>query len=120
MASAGQIEAPKIVNLRFEVKGVVQGVSFRELLKKKCDALGVCGWVQNTSFEEGSVLGELQGTSHQIDEMKCFLAQGIHDFPKEKEKSKKLKVEKYAFEETPIEKVTIRTFLILDHFRLLK
>ena len=111
---------PAFVNLRFEVGGKVQGVSFRKILRRKCSQMSVYGWVQNTSWDEGTVLGELQGTPSQIEAMKHFLKDGIHDFPKEKEKSKHLKITEHAFQETPISRLTFNSFLILDHFRLLK
>lgn len=54
----------------FEVFGRVQGVFFRKYTKKKAEALGVTGWVMNTS--RGTVLGEAFGNSTACDEMYFF------------------------------------------------
>ena len=53
------------VRVRMEFEGIVQGVGFRPFLHQQADALGLTGWVLNSS---AGVLLELEGETEHIDE----------------------------------------------------
>lgn len=57
------------------VRGVVQGVGFRETCVQHAQALGVTGWVRNRS--DGSVEIMVQGTQEQLSEMCGWLRGGV-------------------------------------------
>eukprot|EP00579_Thalassiosira_antarctica_P027657 CAMPEP_0202021624 /NCGR_PEP_ID=MMETSP0905-20130828/47402_1 /ASSEMBLY_ACC=CAM_ASM_000554 /TAXON_ID=420261 /ORGANISM="Thalassiosira antarctica, Strain CCMP982" /LENGTH=127 /DNA_ID=CAMNT_0048583549 /DNA_START=61 /DNA_END=440 /DNA_ORIENTATION=+ len=48
----------KFVSTKFEVSGIVQGVSFRRHTKAKAEELGLMGWCRNTPH--GTVEGEYE------------------------------------------------------------
>ncbi|XP_018369280.1 PREDICTED: acylphosphatase-1-like isoform X2 [Trachymyrmex cornetzi] len=63
--SAGEeTEMSRMLAVDFEVFGIVQGVFFRK-------ELGLKGWCMNTP--NGTVVGHMEGTKTQIDEMKQWL-----------------------------------------------
>ncbi|XP_018346185.1 PREDICTED: acylphosphatase-1-like isoform X1 [Trachymyrmex septentrionalis] len=66
-----ETEMSKMFALDFEVFGIVQGVFFRKYTQKRCQELGLKGWCMNTP--NGTVLGHMQGTKEQINEMKQWL-----------------------------------------------
>ena len=53
--------------VRVYIFGIVQGVTFRNFIKKKCDELLVKGYVRNK--EDGSVEAWFEGDSSKVDEM---------------------------------------------------
>mmetsp|Transcript_6178 Transcript_6178/g.17727 ORF Transcript_6178/g.17727 Transcript_6178/m.17727 type:complete len:145 (-) Transcript_6178:1012-1446(-) len=61
----------------FEVRGTVQGVSFREHTKDEAIRLGLVGWCKHT--REGGVRGEVQGPTEPLNEMKLWLKKGSPD-----------------------------------------
>ncbi|XP_012550885.3 acylphosphatase-1 [Bombyx mori] len=90
------------VTADFEVFGKVQGVFFRKFTQKKALELGLKGWVMNTA--QGTVIGQLQGPSTAVDDMKLWL---------QKVGSPKSKIEKAAFRnEGNIKCCAFRTFEI--------
>ncbi len=58
----------------FRVKGLVQGVFFRQSTKQQADRLGLRGWVKNVP--EGDVIGEISGDSASLDTFQAWLKQG--------------------------------------------
>ena len=56
------------------VRGVVQGVGFRESCLRHAEALGVTGWVRNR--RDGSVEAMLQGSADQLTRMREWLHRG--------------------------------------------
>lgn len=56
-----------ILQVRVEVKGVVQGVFFRDWTVENATQLGVNGWVRNR--RDGSVEALFSGESDKVDEM---------------------------------------------------
>lgn len=60
-----------LMNTDFEIFGKVQGVFFRKHTQRKATDLGLKGWVMNTS--QGTVVGQLQGPSVAVNEMKNWL-----------------------------------------------
>nr|XP_057921133.1 acylphosphatase-2-like isoform X1 [Doryrhamphus excisus]XP_057921134.1 acylphosphatase-2-like isoform X1 [Doryrhamphus excisus]XP_057921135.1 acylphosphatase-2-like isoform X1 [Doryrhamphus excisus]XP_057921136.1 acylphosphatase-2-like isoform X1 [Doryrhamphus excisus]XP_057921137.1 acylphosphatase-2-like isoform X1 [Doryrhamphus excisus] len=61
-----------LVSVDFEVFGHVQGVCFRMYTEKEAERLGVVGWVKNT--RSGTVVGQVQGPSDVVEEMKVWLS----------------------------------------------
>ena len=51
--------------VRAEVSGTVQGVFFRETVRRAAEAHGVAGWVRNCS--DGSVEAVLEGADGAVD-----------------------------------------------------
>lgn len=60
--------------VKVTVSGNVQGVGFRELIKKKAENCLVEGMVQN--HDDGTVVIHAAGTSDSLDELIDFLYQG--------------------------------------------
>ncbi len=51
--------------LRLAIRGHVQGVFFRDSMRREADKLGVSGWVRNCS--DGSVEAVVHGASGAVD-----------------------------------------------------
>ena len=62
---------------RLVVHGRVQGVFFRESLKREAERLGVSGWVRNRS--DGTVEAALEGTSQAVDALVNWAHRGPED-----------------------------------------
>lgn len=62
----------ELIKLDFEVFGKVQRVYFRKHTKKAALALGLVGWVMNTS--DGTVIGQAFGDAKSIERMKVWLS----------------------------------------------
>jgi acylphosphatase len=84
MAAAGR----KVLSVKFEVFGRVQGVFFRKHTQLIANKYGLKGYVKNT--ERGTVVGTLQGPSDAVDSMKEWLS---------KVGSPQSKIDKCVFEE---------------------
>lgn len=56
------------------VTGAVQGVGFREAVRRRARKLGVAGWVRNT--EDGALAVHAEGSAGGLDEMLAFLGSG--------------------------------------------
>ncbi|XP_018401447.1 PREDICTED: acylphosphatase-1-like [Cyphomyrmex costatus] len=70
--SAGkETEMSRMLAVDFEVFGIVQGVFFRKYTQKRGKELGLKGWCMNTP--NGTVVGHMEGTKTQINEMKEWL-----------------------------------------------
>lgn len=61
----------EVVSVTFEVRGRVQGVFFRVHTQEQAQRLGLTGWVQN--MPDGTVKGEIQGRSDQVEKMLHWL-----------------------------------------------
>lgn len=57
------------------VRGVVQGVGFRDGCMRHARALGLAGWVRNR--RDGSVEALLQGSPQQVAQMCAWLRHGV-------------------------------------------
>lgn len=55
------------VRIRVFVSGRVQGVFFRDLIRRSAAERGVSGWVRNTP--DGRVEAELQGGQRDVDDL---------------------------------------------------
>jgi acylphosphatase len=56
------------------VSGRVQGVFFRDTVRRRAEAAGVAGWVRNTA--EGSVEAVFEGLPEAVDELVEFCRRG--------------------------------------------
>ena len=65
---------PAPVTLRLEVRGIVQGVGFRQSLAKRANALGLAGWVRNR--RDGSVEALLCGDPAKLELLKEWAHRG--------------------------------------------
>ncbi|MBK5915755.1 hypothetical protein CCR84_15745 [Rhodocyclus purpureus] len=66
--------APTPVTLRLEVRGIVQGVGFRQSLANRANALGLAGWVRNR--RDGSVEAMLCGDPAKLELVKEWAHHG--------------------------------------------
>jgi acylphosphatase len=60
--------------VRARVYGLVQGVGFREFVRRHAQALGLRGWVRN--LPDGSVELEAEGPRSALDELLRLVRQG--------------------------------------------
>ena len=56
------------------VSGRVQGVFFRDSVRRRAEAAGVAGWVRNT--EDGAVEAVFEGDPQAVDELVEFCRRG--------------------------------------------
>lgn len=62
---------------RLIVRGVVQGVGYRNACKRRADELGLSGWVRNNC--DGSVEVEIEGSQHELGELVFWCEKGTND-----------------------------------------
>ena len=62
------------VRRRVTIKGDVQGVNFREAIRRKATEAGVAGWVTNRS--DGSVEAVFEGPPEAVDQLIEFCREG--------------------------------------------
>lgn len=62
---------------RLVIRGCVQGVWFRESMRREAEHLGVRGWVANRV--DGSVEAIVQGTREQLDAITRWARRGPED-----------------------------------------
>ena len=60
--------------LRLVIRGRVQGVFFRDSMRREAQNMGVAGWVRNRS--DGSVEAAVQGKSDDVDAIVRWAHQG--------------------------------------------
>ena len=63
-----------MISLRLVVRGRVQGVGFRDALRRRADELGVTGWVRNRA--DGSVEALLQGAEATVQTLVRWAQRG--------------------------------------------
>jgi acylphosphatase len=63
-----------VIRRRVVVRGRVQGVFFRDTMRRMATARGVAGWVRNTP--EGTVEAAFEGTLDAVESMVDFCEQG--------------------------------------------
>jgi acylphosphatase len=62
------------VRRRVVVRGRVQGVFFRDTMKRRAESAGAAGWVRNTP--EGAVEAVFEGESEVVDALVEFCRRG--------------------------------------------
>ena len=70
-----QDENGAIEHCLVRVRGIVQGVGFRDGCMRRARALGIAGWVRNR--RDGSVEALLQGSPRQVAQMCEWLRHGV-------------------------------------------
>jgi DNA ligase D-like protein (predicted 3'-phosphoesterase) len=60
--------------IRAVVRGMVQGVGFRETTRRRAAELGVFGWVRNA--EDGTVVAHVEGPAASVEELTAYLNKG--------------------------------------------
>ncbi|MBX7158959.1 MAG: acylphosphatase [Acidimicrobiia bacterium] len=73
MSGAGSGEAD-LVAVHVLVRGVVQGVFFRETMRREADAAEVCGWVRNLG--DGRVEALVEGSRSGVDSVVDWCRRG--------------------------------------------
>jgi len=63
-----------IVRRRVVVHGLVQGVFFRDSVRRQASRTGVSGWVRNTA--EGAVKGVFEGAPEAVERLVAFCRDG--------------------------------------------
>lgn len=59
---------------RLAIRGIVQGVGFRESMRREAERLGVAGWVCNRI--DGSVEAVVHGTAAQVEAITAWAHRG--------------------------------------------
>jgi acylphosphatase len=62
------------VTRRLAIRGIVQGVWFRESMRQEAERLGVTGWVRNRA--DGSVEAVVQGTPETVESLLAWARRG--------------------------------------------
>ena len=65
-----------MIRRRVIVHGFVQGVFFRDTLRRRAASLGVSGWARNTS--EGTVEAVFEGEPDAVERMVALSREGPH------------------------------------------
>jgi acylphosphatase len=63
-----------MVTRKITVIGRVQGVGYRDALRRQAETLGVAGWVRN--LNDGSVEALLQGSAEAVDALVSWARRG--------------------------------------------
>ncbi len=64
----------KVLARRFVVRGQVQGVGFREFVRRRAASIGVRGYVRNE--RDGSVFACATGSASQLADLEACLREG--------------------------------------------
>jgi acylphosphatase len=65
-----------VIRRHIIVHGLVQGVYFRESVRRRADTAGVAGWVRND--RSGSVEAIFEGTPEAVERLVSFCREGPH------------------------------------------
>ena len=63
-----------MVTVHLRISGRVQGVNYREAMRREGERLGVTGWVRNRT--DGTVEAVVQGALAAVDEMVAWARRG--------------------------------------------
>lgn len=97
--------------LQVRVRGMVQGVGFRDATVRRARELGVLGWVRNAA--DGAVVAHLEGPEQAVEELVEFLGQGPPAARIEEVETEDAKVE--GHEQFAIRGVSAGAFVVQEH-----
>ena len=63
-----------MIRRRVIVRGFVQGVFFRDTVRRRAEAASVAGWVRNNA--DGTVEAVFEGESDQVERLVAFCREG--------------------------------------------
>jgi acylphosphatase len=63
-----------VIRRRVIVRGLVQGVFFRDSVRRRASTLGVSGWIRNTG--DGAVEAVFEGEPDAVSELVAFCREG--------------------------------------------
>ncbi len=99
------------IALRAVVRGAVQGVGFREAVRRRAGGLGAMGWVRND--EDGAVRVHAEGPEPAVEELVSFLREGPPLAEVGEVEVERLKVE--GHEQFAIRGVSAGVFVVQEH-----
>src|SRR3954470_5565055 len=97
--------------VRAVVHGAVQGVGFRDAVRRLAGRLGVMGWVRND--EDGAVRVHREGPEQAVEELVSFLREGPSAARVDEVEVERLKVE--GHEQFAIRGVSAGVFVVQEH-----
>jgi DNA ligase D-like protein (predicted 3'-phosphoesterase) len=97
--------------IRAAVQGAVQGVGFRDAVRRRAHELGVLGWVRN--LEDGSVSVHAEGPPAPVEALIDFLREGPPGATIEDVSIEEVKVE--GHEQFAIRGVSAGVFVVQEH-----
>ncbi len=97
--------------MRAVVRGRVQGVGYRDALRRRAQQLQVMGWVRNA--DDGSVLVHGEGSEDAVEELISFLRKGPRGAQVDEVSVERLKVE--GHEQFAIRGVSAGLFVVQEH-----
>lgn len=97
--------------IRAVVRGLVQGVGFREAARRHAAQLGLFGWVRNA--EDGTVLAHVEGPAASVQEFAAFLQEGPRGASVEQVQVTQAPVE--GHEQFAIRGVSAGAFVVQEH-----
>jgi len=97
--------------VRATVRGGVQGVGFRDEVRRRADELGVSGWVRNQ--DDGALLVHAEGAEAAVDELLDYLRKGPRMARVETVDVEEVKVE--GHEQFAIRGVSAGVFVVQEH-----
>ncbi len=97
--------------VRAVVRGRVQGVGYRDAVRRRARELGVLGWVRNA--EDGTVLVHAEGSAPALEELVAFLRKGPSGVGVEDVGVEPVKTE--GHEQFAIRGVSAGAFVVQEH-----
>jgi DNA ligase D-like protein (predicted 3'-phosphoesterase) len=96
---------------RVAVRGAVQGVGYRDAVRRRARQLGAMGWVRNEG--DGSVLVHAEGPEDAVEGLLSFLREGPRGARVDEVSVERLKVE--GHEQFAIRGVSAGVFVVQEH-----
>ncbi len=93
------------------VVGHVQGVGFRDAVRRRARELGVTGWVRNV--EDGGVAVHVEGPSSAVEEILSFLHKGPSGATVAKVEPEEVPIE--GHEQFAVRGVSAGVFIVQEH-----
>jgi DNA ligase D-like protein (predicted 3'-phosphoesterase) len=93
------------------VVGQVQGVGFRDAVRRRASQLGVSGWVRNG--DDGTVAAHVEGPSSRVEQLLAFLSSGPRGAVVAEAEAQEVPIE--GHEQFAIRGVSAGAFVIQEH-----